>query len=223
MNVKNPLRLQFTDAFGNICFVPFCYNLNQLSGAVQEAAQRDAQHLVSIDVMEPQGTNTVSTYSCSLTVGPTGAEQSSLYNQVLQAAKSNLNWPQNYMPESASEEDLKNLGLQIASGVAAQVIVSVGGKAIKMILRNLSGAPAPAAVDGNDPTPPESAGDVVGTVSDPDPEGLLPEGGDSGDYPPDSGEDGGGEDGGGEGGGDEGGDDGGFDPDIIPDFIEKKD
>ncbi len=216
MNVSNPLRLQFTDAFGNVCFTAFCYNLNQLSGAVQEAAQRDAQKLVSIDVMEPEGSNTLSTYSCSLIVGPTGAEQSNLYKQVLQAAKSNLNWPQNYMPASATDKELENLGIQIAAGVAAQVIVQIGGKAVKMILRKLTGVPAPAVVDGNDPTPPESAGDVIGTVSDPDPEGLLPEGGDDGGYPENSGEDGGdGED----------GDDGGFDPDIpdIPDVFEKKD
>ena len=223
MNVSNPLRLQFTDAFGNVCFTPFCYNLNQLSGAVQEAAQRDAQKLVSIDVMEPEGSNTLSTYSCSLIVGPTGAEQASLYKQVLQAAKSNLNWPQNYIPASATDKDLENLGIQIAAGVAAQVIVSIGGKGIKMILRNLTGAPSPAVVDGNDPTPPESAGDVVDTVPDPDPEGLLPEGGDSGGYPEDSGEDGGGDgDGDGDGDGGDGDGDGGFDPDI-PDIFEKKD
>lgn len=214
MNVSNPLRLKFIDAFGNVCFTAFCYNLNQLSGAVQEAAQRDAQKLVSIDVMEPEGSNTLSTYSCSLIVGPTGAEQGSLYKQVLQAAKSNLNWPQNYMPASATDKELRNLGIQVAVGVAAQVIVSIGGKAFKMILRNLTGVPAPAAVDGNDPTPPESPGDVVSTVPDPDPEGLLPEGGDSGGDG-----DGGGEDGGGE----DGGDDVGDDPDIIPDIFEKKD
>ncbi|EPL6655588.1 hypothetical protein [Proteus mirabilis] len=219
MNVSNPLRLQFTDAFGNVCFTAFCYNLNQLSGAVQEAAQRDAQKLVSIDVMEPEGSNTLSTYSCSLIVGPTGAEQSNLYKQVLQAAKSNLNWPQNYMPASATDKELENLGIQIAGGVAALVIVQIGGKAVKMILRKLTGVPAPAVVDGNDPTPPESAGDVIGTVSDPDPEGLLPEGGDDGGYPENSGEDGG------DGGDGDGGDDGGFDPDIpdIPDVFEKKD
>lgn len=222
MNVSNPLRLQFIDAFGNVCFTAFCYNLNQLSGAVQEAAQRDAQKLVSIDVMEPKGSNTISTYSCSLIVGPTGAEQSSLYKQVLQAAKSNLNWPQNYMPASATEKELENLGIQIAAGVAAQVIVQIGGKAVKMILRKLTDVPAPAVVDGNDPTPPESAGDVIGRVPDPDPEGFLPEGGDSGDNPENSGDgDGDGEDG---GDGDGGGDDG-FDPDIpdIPDVFEKKD
>lgn len=198
MNVTNPLRLEFNDAFGNLCFTAFCYNLNQLSGAIQEAAQRDAQKLVSIDVMEPEGSNTVSAYKSSLTVGPTGAEQSSLYNQVLQVAKSNLNWPQNYKPASATDKNLENLGIQMAGGVAVEVIVKIGSKVFKMILRKLKGTPNPAAVDGNDPTPPESAGDVVRTVPDPDPDGLLPESGDG---------------------------DGGLDPDVpdIPDIFKKKD
>lgn len=219
MNVTNPLRLEFNDAFGNLCFTAFCYNLNQLSGAIQEAAQRDAQKLVSIDVMEPEGSNTVSTYRSSLIVGPTGAEQSSLYKQVLQVAKSNLNWPKNYMPPSTTDQELESLGIQIAGGMAVEVIVKIGSKVFKMILRKLKGTPDPAVVDGNDPTPPESPGDVVGTVPDPDPDGLLPESGDG---------DG---DGDGDGGDGDGGGDGGIDPDIpdipeipdIPDIFKKKD